>query len=167
VFLRSHVTKSGALQGMTVRKATAGDDVFLLRLYVSTRAEEVAQWGWAPAQQQNFLRMQFQAQRQSYRLQYPDAERLVIEAGGAIGAVTVSSAAGEIRLVDLAFLPNHRGKGLGTEILHALLGEAKAAGLPLRLSVLRTNRAANLYGRLGFTPCGGNELYMDMEWLPG
>src|SRR5580693_3381244 len=137
---------------MMVREATAKDDAFLLRLYVSTRAEEVAQWGWTPAQQQNFLKMQFQAQRQSYLHQYPDAERLIIEDESAIGAVIIAKSAAEIRLVDLAFLPKYRGKGLGTEILKALLGEAKAAGRPLRLSVLRTNRAANLYGRLGFAP---------------
>jgi GNAT superfamily N-acetyltransferase len=152
---------------MSVRAAMGADDRFLLQLYMSTRAEEVAEWGWHPAQQEGFLKMQFMAQRQSYRLQYPDAQLLVIESGSLIGAVTVAETADEIRLVDIAFLPAHRGKGLGTEILSTLLAEAKAAARPLRLSVLRTNRAANLYARMGFTPRGGNDLYMDMECLPG
>lgn len=152
---------------MSMRTVTGADDAFLLKLYISTRADEVAQWGWAPAQQEVFLKTQFLAQRQSYSLQYPDAERLVIEAGRPIGAVTVADTAEEVRLVDVAFLPDHPGKGLGTQILKVLLAEAKATARPLRLAVVRTNRAANLYARLGFVPTGGNEVYMDMECRSG
>jgi len=32
------------------------------------------------------------------------------------------------------------------------------------LQVLKTNRAARLYARLGFAPTGDNGLYLKMEW---
>ena len=42
------------------------DEDFLWRLYVSTRAPEVAAFGWPPEQQEAFLRMQYRARRGSY-----------------------------------------------------------------------------------------------------
>jgi len=151
---------------VTRRAVSAGDDEFLWQLYVATREDEIAAWGWTPAQQDAFLRMQYHARRGSYAATYPDAEHsIVLDGETPIGAMIVARSAKEVRLVDIALLPENRGGGIGAHLLRDLMAEAAAAGLPLRLSVLRTNRAQRLYERLGFVATGGDAMYSEMEYV--
>lgn len=50
----------------------------------------------------------------------------------------------------MALLPEFQGRGIGTKLIQAVMGEAAGLGLPLRLQVLKANRARRLYERLGF-----------------
>ena len=69
-----------------------------------------------------------------------------------------------LRIVDLALLPQYRNCGIGTELLRRVFGEAAATKKPLRLKVLKGNRAARLYQRLGFAPVGETDLHLELEW---
>ena len=145
------------------RSATAADAAFCFSVYAGTRAEELAAWGWDAAQQEIFLKMQFAAQAASYRAAFPGAlHAIVLCRDQPVGTLTVNQTAEEIRLIDLALLPEHRGAGLGTGVIFRLQTEAHGSGRPLRLRVLKTNRAARLYARLGFIATGGDEMYADM-----
>ena len=145
------------------RSATAADAAFCFSVYASTRAEELATWGWGVAQQEIFLKMQFAAQAASYRATFPGASHAIVLRGDRpVGTLIVNHTAEEIRLVDVAFLPQHRGAGLGTEVIRRLQAEAHGSGRPLRLQVLRTSRAARLYARLGFITTGGDEMRVEM-----
>lgn len=54
----------------------------------------------------------------------------------------------------------HRSEGIGTKLLEHLINEARRKNLKmLYLEVYETNRAVNLYKRLGFTQCGYNPRY--------
>ena len=53
-------------------------------------------------------------------------------------------------LVDIALLPEHRGKGIGGGLVRQLIQQCDQEKLPLRLQVLRTNPALRLYERLGW-----------------
>ena len=57
----------------------------------------------------------------------------------------------EVPELSVGVLPEHRGRGIGTALLGALLATAVDDGVAgLSLSVERDNPAASLYGRLGF-----------------
>src|SRR5580692_3801599 len=100
------------------RSATAADAAFCFSVYASTRADELAAWGWGAAQQEMFLKMQFTAQAASYRATFPEATNAIVLRGDRpVGTLIVNHTAGEIRLVDIALLPQHRGAGLGTEVI--------------------------------------------------
>jgi ribosomal protein S18 acetylase RimI-like enzyme len=145
------------------RPATAADEAFCFSVYTSTRAEELAAWGWGAAQQEIFLKMQFAAQAASYRAAFPEASRAIVLRGDRpVGTLIVNQAAEEIRLIDIALLPEHRGAGLGTEVIRRLQAEAHGSGRPLRLQVLKTNPAARLYARLGFITTGSDEMRVEM-----
>jgi len=58
------------------------------------------------------------------------------------------------------------GSGLGTTILKALLAEADAAGLPVRLEVLNGSKADRLYLRHGFVKLREDEIEGFYERLP-
>ncbi len=143
------------------------DRDFLFRLYASTRADEIAPFGWPPAQQEAFLRMQFTAQQQWYSMSYAQAEHQILELEGVpIGRMMVSRQQPFMLLVDIALLPEHRGKGIGSGLIRDLIQQCNREKLPLRLQVLKTNPALRLYERLGFTRTGEDQIYIQMERQP-
>ncbi len=60
--------------------------------------------------------------------------------------------------LSIAVLPEHRGKGVGTQLLTRLLEVAKGTYPSVSLSVRATNPALGLYKRLGFKVVGGSEI---------
>ena len=107
------------------RPVTTEDEPFLFELYSATRIEELAAWGWDQSQWEPFLRMQFAAQQQHYRTQFPDADHLILVLDQRpIGRTVVSRRIQEVRLVDIALLPEHRNAGTGTRFLEDLQAEA-------------------------------------------
>jgi len=149
----------------SLRPATGEDEAFLFELYASTRREEVAAWGWSEPQRQAFLAMQHAAQRKGYAARFPRADHRIIEAGGrAVGRLLVDRSGREIRLVDIALVPEARGQGIGSRLIGQLLDEAERGARPVRLQVLAGSRAQELYGRLGFRVMAQEPPYLEMEW---
>ena len=142
------------------RPANDGDIQFLRALYATTREEEMSMVDWPETQETSFLAMQFEAQHRYYREQFPDAEFLLIERDGeAIGRIYVDRRPNEIRLIDIALIPEARNQGLGESMLLDLLEEAEAATLPVKIHVERFNPAMRLYLRLGFEPVEDRGVY--------
>jgi ribosomal protein S18 acetylase RimI-like enzyme len=152
---------------VTLRKAVPEDLEFLARLYFDTRRREVSAWAWSQAQQEMFLRMQFDAQRQSYRAAFPAAvDRIVCIDGAAAGRILVDRETAGTHLIDIAVLEDRRNRGVGTHLLRQVLEECKDRGDTLRLRVLQGNPAIRLYRRLGFVQCGADTMYVQMECTP-
>ena len=70
----------------------------------------------------------------------------------------------EIRMVDVALLPEFRGAGVGTALTRELLEEGAKKGKPVRLRVWRENPALRLYQRLGFKVERDEGIYLALEW---
>ena len=150
---------------ISLRPITPEDDSFLAGLYASTRAEELAVTGWSAEKMVAFCRQQFDAQSVHYRENYPGASLQVIERVGApIGRLYVARWEREIRIMDIAMLPEHRGFGIGTNLLRELQEEARSAGKTLTIHVERFNPALRLYQRLGFQMVEDKGVYLLMEW---
>ncbi len=158
------------MTGARVTRRLAGPDdrEFCCRVYASTRAEELAVVSdWDDEQKAAFLRQQFEAQDAYYREHYENAEFLVLEHDGrAVGRLYLHRRADEIRLMDVALLPDARGHGLGTRLLGELQDEARTVGQPLRIHVERFNPALRLYERLGFRVLEDRGVYLFLEWAP-
>jgi GNAT superfamily N-acetyltransferase len=150
---------------LSQRPVRAFDDAFLRRVYADARAPEIALTGWEAASANAFLRMQFDAQFQHSRRQYPQARFDIVErAGTPVGRLSVAREADAIRVVDIALLASCRGQGIGTALLRTLLDEAGRDGHRVTLQVEQHNRAHVLYQRLGFIQVEVNGLYLLMEW---
>jgi GNAT superfamily N-acetyltransferase len=150
---------------LTLRPTVAEDEAFLLQVYASTRTDELALVDWDEAQKTAFVRMQFDAQHAYYREQYPDAAfDVILLDGEAAGRLYVNRSTTEIRIVDIALLPAHRGRGIGSALLARLQLEAARAGKPLRIHVERFNPALRWYQKLGFSPVADRGVYLLMEW---
>ncbi|QPF88414.1 GNAT family N-acetyltransferase [Bradyrhizobium genosp. L] len=144
---------------------TDADLPFLGRLYASTRVEELAPVPWSQADKDAFLDHQFRAQHAHYQRYYPNADWLVIAQGDAdIGRLYIERWPSQHRIIDIAFLPVHRGKGHGEALLRDLMDEAAAAGKDVSIHVEKLNPAMRLYRRLGFTVEEDKGVYDLMRW---
>ena len=82
-----------ATVSLDLRAATASDEPFLFALYASTRESELAAWGWAPAQRDAFLRMQWMAQSRDWAARHPRADHQVVcLQGQPVGRLLVAKA---------------------------------------------------------------------------
>src|ERR1700724_445452 len=114
--------------GLTFRPIADADLPFLARVYASTRAEELATVsGWSDEQKAAFVDLQFRAQHAHYQKYYPEADWLVTShAGEDVGRLYIERWPSQHRIIDITFLPEHRGKGFGEELLRDLMDEAAA-----------------------------------------
>ena len=151
--------------GLTARRMTASDLPFLAQVYASTRIEELAPVPWSDADKSAFLQSQFQAQHAHYQQYYPNADWLVTcHSGSDIGRLYVERWPTQHLIIDIAFLPEHRGKGFGEALLRDLMDEAAAAGKAMSIHVEKHNPAMRLYRRLGFTTVEDKGVYDLMRW---
>jgi ribosomal protein S18 acetylase RimI-like enzyme len=152
------------MDGFSLQPIQSAPPAFPYRVYASTREEELGLAEWPPEQKEAFLRMQFDLRDRQYRAAYPEARTELILCGGVpAGIVTTEQNTRELRLVDLALLPEFRGRGVGSDLLRGL----QSAGKKIVLHVLKQNPAVSLYTRLGFTSTGEDAMYLAMEWIPG
>ena len=150
---------------ISLRVAAANDAEFLATVYASTRSEELAVTDWTDVQKAEFCQMQYTAQDSHYRQHYLTAEYYVIEyAEQPVGRLYVDRWKREIRIMDIALLPEHRGKGIGSHLLLDLRDQAKESGKSLSIHVERFNPALRLYERLGFRMIEDKGVYLLMEW---
>ncbi|HKG15989.1 MAG TPA: N-acetyltransferase [Pyrinomonadaceae bacterium] len=167
------LTSGGALfetaggRAVSLRPATEEDYEALVRVYASTRADELTQvtW-WDDAQKLAFCRSQYDAQKAEYEARFPDAEYdVIVLEGKTAGRVWVGRDEKEIRLLDIALLPEFRGQGVGAVLVGALIEEARSAGKRLRHMVFMLNEGARrFYERLGFRVTEEFAGYLHMEW---
>lgn len=151
--------------GITLRPATDADFDFMRRLYHLGREEEMRQFPFDDAQKAAFLDQQFSAQHAHYAAHYPTCERNIIEREGRpIGRLWVDEWADQVRLVDIALMPEHRGSGIGTALLLEVLARGRKAGKPVTIHVEAFNPALRLYQRLGFEKVDTNGVYYLMRW---
>jgi ribosomal protein S18 acetylase RimI-like enzyme len=152
---------------LALRPIREEDAPFLYRLYASTRTEEMALLDWDDATKEQFLRMQFEAQHRDYVARFREARFDLVERGGEpIGRLYIDERPDEIRIIDIALLPDYRNAGLGSRLLAGVLDEARAQGKPVRIHVEKLNPARGLYERLGFVPVADVGVYELMEWSP-
>ena len=149
-----------------MRPIRLDDHPFLLELYASTREQELAALPWDAAQKAAFVRMQFDAQHAQYQEHYAGAAfDIILINGQPAGRLYVARKDEEIRIVDIALLPDYCNRGIGTTLLRGLQSEAAAVGRkPLRIHVERFNPALRLYERLGFRQIADRGVYLFMEW---
>lgn len=153
--------------GLTFRPIGDADLSFLARLYASTRTDELASVPWSDQEKSTFLEMQFRAQHAHYQAHYRTAEFLVVlRDSEPIGRLYLDRWAQEHRIVDIALLPEHRGKGLGTALMRDLIDEAASVGKATSVHVEKFNPAQHLYHRLGFVKVGEHGVYDLLRWSP-
>lgn len=102
-------------------------------------------------------------QRVSYRF---ECAQIITWGCQSIGLMKLARDAPDWHLIQIQLDPAAQGQGIGGALLAGVIAEAKAAGVSLRLGVLRANPARRLYERLGFRTVNEGPHEYEMRLLP-
>jgi GNAT superfamily N-acetyltransferase len=160
-------SQSAGSSNITLRPVGVDDYDFLVEVYGSTRAEEMALVPWTTDQQQAFIRSQFAAQQDHYANKYPAASHdIIVSENRRVGRLYVARLDQEIRIIDITLLPAERNGGIGSYLIKQLLGEANRAGKVTRIYVEEFNPSLRLFERLGFSPSEQHGIHLLMQCNP-
>ena len=160
-------TQSLAPSNITLRPVGPDDYEFLVEVYGSTRAEELALVPWTKEQQDVFVRSQFAAQQDHYAQKYPAANHdIILSNSRQVGRLYVARLDHEIRIVDITVLPAERNLGIGSYLIQQLLDEANRTGKVTQIFVEEFNPSLRLFERLGFSPFEKHGIHLLMQWNP-
>jgi ribosomal protein S18 acetylase RimI-like enzyme len=148
------------------RPSTPADDALLFELYSRSRADEFALMPLPPEQLQFLARMQFDSQHSSYRMMYPGtAPEIVLKDSAPAGIFWIAVLENEIRIVDIAIVPECRRMGIATALYEGAMSLARQSRKPVRASVVRFNsRSVEFHRKLGFVFTEDDEIYWGVEW---
>lgn len=125
-----------------VRMAAAGDRAFCRRLYLASMEPLLSTLhAWDPKRVDETFDEFFVA----------DEIRIVRLDGEDIGYLQVTLSDGAMHLDQIHLREAFRRHGIGTRLIHQVIDAAHIIGVPLKLILIRGNRAEALYTRLGFT----------------
>ena len=154
---------SASAPSIALRPAEEGDRDFLLRVYAGTREPELEAAGMPLEQRAPFVEHQFEAQSRHYETYEDTSFEIVLVDGQPAGRLIVARWPEELRVVDVALLPEHRGRGIGGQLLRELIEEAEERRVKVSIHVERFNPAQRLYARLGFRPVAEQSVYVLLE----
>ncbi len=152
---------------ISLRPAVDADEAFLRRVHDAAR-----HWEFEPVlasgQEDVYhtvMAQQFASQRRGYEAIFPHAQfGVIMWTDRMIGKLTLNYAENEVRVVDIAVLPEYRGHGIGEIVLRGICIEAGMRRVPVRLHAHSLGRAKDLYFSLGFQQIGTDGPNLHLEW---
>ena len=151
----------------TLRPVRESDDPFLLSLYASTRAAEMAVVPWSDEQKDAFVKMQFAGQKSGYANDYPDAQHSIICVDEEpVGRIYLSRSPDSFHILDITITVRFRNKGIGSAVLREILQEADHASKLATIYVENFNPSQSLFERLGFRVASLKDFSVLLERQP-
>ncbi|MEM5315366.1 GNAT family N-acetyltransferase [Paraburkholderia sp. JHI869] len=138
---------------VTLRAATPDDEAFLFDLRRATMDEHLERAGEPTDERAHWERL---------RYHYNDAH-VVCCGSERLGLFKFARDAHEWTIVQIQISPAWQGRGIAAHLVGEFLREADGAGVPVKLSVLKGNRAINLYQRLGFQVVDTTDTSLQMQ----
>lgn len=135
------------------RKASESDLDFLLDLRMKTMIEHYANSSLPTDRESTLQRVLYQFEKAN----------IILFNNEPIGLLKIDRSKDKIEVLQLQVDPSQQGKGLGKMILKEIIEEALSSQKSVVLSVLKTNKAQNLYSSLGFVTIDENEHSYIME----
>jgi ribosomal protein S18 acetylase RimI-like enzyme len=161
------MNKHLAANEISLRDTCPEDEEFLLQVYYSTRADEMALVPWTDEQKAGFVRMQFNAQHAHYHQSFPAADyKIILRHDEPVGRLYVDKDGETFEILDVTIVPAHRNEGIGSGLLRQLLAEATHERKVVRIHVESYNPSQSLFQRLGFSMIEENGLNHLLEWRP-
>src|ERR1051325_4954539 len=136
---------------ITLRDVTPEDYGFLRQVYASTREQELAVVPWDNNQREAFLKFQFDAQDSYYRSKFPNASyQFILNDGERVGRLYIDRDNNEIRILDIAVLPQFRSAGIGSYLIRQIIDEAVRTGQQATIWIEHFNPSQKLFRQFGF-----------------
>jgi ribosomal protein S18 acetylase RimI-like enzyme len=122
------------------RKATLADIEYLLWLRKETMTEYLLKSGMDISEERHLARIKDQF----------EYARIILLDNEKIGFLKVKDHIDKIEILQIQIEPKYQNKGYGQKIINSIFERAKENNLLVSLSVLKCNKAQQLYRRMGF-----------------
>ncbi len=134
-------------QALTFKKASDEDLEFLLWLRKETMVEHHINAGKDVTEENLLSRIKH----------HFELAKIILQKEQKIGLLKVGENKTEIEIHQIQIAPDYQNKGIGRKIIQSILTEASLKKIPVKLSVLKVNKAQTLYQNLGFVIYDENE----------
>ena len=128
----------------TLRIASLNDVEFLVDLRMETMEDHLRKAG---------ITLSLAEHRERVLHNFPFA-KIIMYQGENIGMIKWVKNPTNYEIEQFQIAQKYQGKGIGVNIIKECLKESELERLPIKLSVLKNNKAQFLYERLGFERCG-------------
>lgn len=132
---------------LNYRKASLADIEYLLWLRKQTMTEHFLNSGIEVNEEYHLKRIEYQ---------FEDAKIILLNENP-IGLLKVNENKSGFEIIQIQIDPEFQGKGIGKKIIQSIIDKASSLNLPVELSVLKNNKAKQLYISLGFKIINENE----------
>jgi ubiquinone/menaquinone biosynthesis C-methylase UbiE/ribosomal protein S18 acetylase RimI-like enzyme len=141
---------------IVLRPATGGDREFIENVYFETQRWIIEQlFGWRGRD----------VEREKFAETYDESSALIVACNGtACGWMSVALKTDVLELTGIYLLPEYQRRGIGTQLIQNLIGEAARVNVGLTLSTATINPARRLYERLGFVLTKETEFRIFMRY---
>ena len=138
-----------------LRVACQDDKEFIYDVKRAAMREYIEQtWGWDEEEQREIHERRFGSQE----------FQILLFGGRDVGIMSLALEPDCLFLNQIYILPEHQGRGIGSECMQTVFESAAESSLPVKLKVLKVNlRAAAFYERLGFTVWGDTDTHLLMQ----
>lgn len=155
------------MTNIRLRPVRQPQDMLLLQhIYATSRDYEMDRIKFPEPFLTRFLTDQFLLQHRQY-IGMQDVRLSIVETikGEPLGRFYIRHMPfPEIRVMDIALLPVHRGRGLGRLLFGQTMEEARRRCCRVSLHVEKHNPARTFYEKLEFCCIGGDDVYDFMVW---
>ena len=142
-----YLIKIKNMSELLYRKALETDIDYLLQLRKETMSEHLINSGIISNDEDQLLRINYLF----------DQAKIVMLNNENVGLLKLDEKENRIEIVQIQIDPKFQKKGIGKQIIEAVIKNALAQNKELVLSVLKANPAKELYERLGFKIIGEDE----------
>ncbi|MNQ05843.1 Acetyltransferase (GNAT) family protein [compost metagenome] len=132
---------------LNYRKASLADIEYLLWLRKQTMTEHFLNSGIEVNDEYHLKRIEYQ---------FEDAKIILLNENP-IGLLKVNENKSGFEIIQIQIDPEFQGKGIGKKMIQSIIDKASSLNLPVELSVLKNNKAKQLYISLGFKIINENE----------
>ena len=129
------------------RKASPADIEYLLWLRKQTMTEHFFNSGIEVNDEYHLKRIEYH---------FEDAKIILLNENR-IGLLKVNENKNGFEIIQIQIDPEFQGKGIGKKIIQSVIDKASSQNLPVALSVLKNNKARQLYMSLGFKTINEDE----------
>ena len=161
-----------------MQKRSITDDILLQSMQAENEAEvfeifkacrQDLNWisNFSAGDRETFLWQQFEIEKKQYALFYPEAAfYLICYRQKTVGRLYLTSAAKDIRILDIGLLEDYRSMGIGSQVIQHLIHQALQNRQSLSLQVTWFNSSAfNFYQSLGFTVLNCTGIGYEMKYI--